>query len=69
MSYGLAKGASTTGYLYFFHGQNVAILAHSMTKEKAVPVAEIERARRRKAAFEENPKLHLYEGSHGKDGL
>jgi phage-related protein len=53
--------------LYFFHGQNVVILAHGMTKESEVPDTEIERARRRKAAFEENPNLHLYEGTHGKE--
>jgi phage-related protein len=51
--------------LYFFHGQNVVILAHGLTKESEVPEAEIERARRRKAAFEENPKAHLYEGHDG----
>ncbi|HEY9420060.1 MAG TPA: type II toxin-antitoxin system RelE/ParE family toxin [Thermoanaerobaculia bacterium] len=53
--------------LYFFHGQNVAILAHAMTKEREIPDAEIERALRRKAAFEENPKRHLYEESHGEE--
>lgn len=53
--------------LYFFHGQNVVILAHGMTTESEVPDGDIERARRRKVAFEENPKLHLYEETHGKD--
>lgn len=53
--------------LYFFHGQNVVILAHGMTKESEVPEAEIERALRRKAAFEKSPKLHIYEDTNGKD--
>jgi len=53
--------------LYFFHGQNVVILAHAMTKEREVPDAEIERARRRKAEFEENPTLHLYEEAYGEE--
>jgi phage-related protein len=53
--------------LYFFHGQNAVILAHGLTKESEVPESEIERARRRKAAFDEDPKLHLYEETHGKD--
>jgi len=53
--------------LYFFHGQSVVILAHGLTKESEVPDADIERARRRKAAFEENPKIHLYEDSDGKE--
>lgn len=53
--------------LYFFHGQNVVILAHGLTKEDEVPDAEIERALRRKEAFEQNPKLHLYEETDGEE--
>lgn len=47
--------------LYFFHGRQVAILAHSLTKEDKVPEAEIECAIRRKKLFEANPKAHTYE--------
>jgi phage-related protein len=48
--------------LYFFHGQNVAILAHALVKEgNQVPVTEIERAIRRKEQFEANPEAHTYE--------
>jgi phage-related protein len=47
--------------LYFFHGQNVAILAHALTKEAKVPKNEIDRAVRRKAAFESSPAEHSYE--------
>ena len=47
--------------LYFFHGRQVAILAHSLTKEDEVPEAEIERAIKRKRLFEANPKAHTYE--------
>lgn len=47
--------------LYFFHGQNVAILAHAITKEDAqVPDTEIERAITRKDLFEENPDIYTY---------
>ena len=47
--------------LYFFHGQNVAILAHAITKEQAaVPEIDIERAIKRKSLFEENPDIHTY---------
>lgn len=46
--------------LYFFHGQGVAILAHGLTKEKAVPKADIERAITRKQAFESDPERHSY---------
>ena len=47
--------------LYFFHGQNVAVLAHSLTKEAKVPKADIERAIRRKEAFENDPNGHSYD--------
>jgi phage-related protein len=47
--------------LYFFHGRSVAILAHALTKEDKVPKADIDRAVRRKIAFELNPALHSYE--------
>jgi phage-related protein len=47
--------------LYFFYGQNVAILAHAMTKDvDQVPVVEIERAMKRKELFKKNPKIHTY---------
>jgi phage-related protein len=47
--------------LYFFHGREVAILAHSLTKEDKIPVVDIERAIKRKKLFEANPKEHTYE--------
>lgn len=47
--------------LYFFHGQNLAILAHAITKEQAaVPTIDIERAIKRKHSFEANPESHTY---------
>lgn len=54
------KGHVHYRILYFFHGKNVAILAHAITKEDVVPPAEIQRALRRKGAFEANPKKHTY---------
>jgi len=47
--------------LYFFHGRQVAILAHSLTKEDTIPAADIECAIRRKKLFETNPREHVYE--------
>lgn len=47
--------------LYFFHGQNVAILAHALTKEGEMPESDIERAIRRREAFEREPARHTYE--------
>jgi phage-related protein len=54
--------------LYFFSGQNIAILAHAITKdEDQVPNIEIERAIKRKAQFEANPAVHTY-GEETEDG-
>jgi phage-related protein len=56
--------------LYFFHGQNVAILTHSIVKEEAqVPNAEINRAIARKKLFVDNPDLYTYteDTADGKD--
>ena len=47
--------------LYFFHGRQVAILAHGLTKEEDVPVGDIERAIKRKQLFQANPAAHTYE--------
>ena len=46
--------------LYFFHGQNVAVLAHGLVKEKQVPDADIERAIQRKQKLEINPDMHTF---------
>jgi phage-related protein len=47
--------------LYFFHGQNVAILAHALIKEGSpVPNLDIERAIKRKEQFEKNPDKYTY---------
>jgi phage-related protein len=47
--------------LYFFYGQNVAILDHAITKEGKIPDVEINRAIRRKEAFFHVPESHSYE--------
>ena len=54
------KGRVNYRLLYFFHGRHVAILAHALTKEQAVPAIEIERALARKRAFEADPERHTY---------
>lgn len=47
--------------LYFFYGQNVAILAHAITKgTDQVSVIDIERSMKRKQLFEANPEIHTY---------
>jgi phage-related protein len=56
----IRKGRVNYRILYFFHGRNLAILGHALTKEDKVPKADIERAIRRKKPFEENPAQHSY---------
>jgi phage-related protein len=47
--------------LYFFHGQNVAILTHAITKEEdQVSDIDIDRAIQRKMQFEVNPEIYTY---------
>ena len=46
--------------LYFFHGRGIALLAHALTKEKAVPVAEIDLALARKQRYEASPIVHRW---------
>ena len=44
--------------LYFFHGRNVAILAHGLTKERAIPPTVLRQTLRRKMRFETDPDKH-----------
>ena len=54
------KGRVNYRILYFFHGRSLAILGHALTKEDKVPRTDIERAIRRKKAFEADPARHSY---------
>jgi phage-related protein len=56
----IRKGRVNFRMLYFFHGRNVAVLSHALTKEDKVPRADIERAIRRKKAFEADPTAHSH---------
>jgi phage-related protein len=47
--------------LYFFHGRNAAVLVHALTKEGALPEADVDRARQRMLRFGTNPRQHLKE--------
>jgi hypothetical protein len=47
--------------LYFFHGQNVVILAQALIKEGfPAPNLDIERAINRKELFEKNPDQYTH---------
>ena len=50
------RGRVNYRVLYFFHGQNVAVLAAGLVKEKKVPPAEIQRAIDRKRRYEQDPE-------------
>lgn len=57
----IGRGHVNYRILYFFHGQNVTLLAHALSKEGKVPAADVERALKRRAAFIRNPQAHTYE--------
>jgi hypothetical protein len=57
----IRKGRVNYRILYFFHGRRLALLANAITKEGAVPAAEIDRAADRKQLFEKAPERHTYE--------
>jgi hypothetical protein len=54
------KGGVNYRVLYFFHGRNLAVLAHAITKEGEVPDADIGRAIRRAKAFASNLAMHTH---------
>src|SRR5580704_97375 len=56
----IRKGRVNYRIRYFFHGRNLAILGHALTKEDKVPKADIERAIRRKKAFVADSVKHSY---------
>lgn len=54
--------------LYFFHGRNVAIIAHAIVKEgSAVPDIDIDRSIERQRLFTANPEIHTYEEDEDND--
>jgi phage-related protein len=61
--YELRVGFGGVNYrmLYFFHGDTAAVVSHGCTKERTVPVREIELALERKAKFERAPRRHTHE--------
>jgi phage-related protein len=57
----IRDGRTNYRVLYFFHGRNVAVLAHAITKEDKVPTVEIDRALRRKTVYETDPVRYSHE--------
>ncbi len=62
--YELRARLGTVNYriLYFFHGRNVAVLAHAITKENEIPDVEINRSVQRKRTFIASPADHTFIG-------
>jgi phage-related protein len=62
--YELRARLGTVNYriLYFFHGRDVGVLAHAITKENEIPIVEINRALERKRRFVANPAAHTFIG-------
>lgn len=57
----IKKGRVNYRILYFFHGRNVALLAHGLTKESQVPPKDINLAVKRKRCFERSPARHTHQ--------
>ncbi len=45
---------------YSFHGENLALLDHDQLEKEPPPESGLERALRRKQAFEADPEAHTY---------
>jgi len=58
----IRKGSVNYRLLYFFYGRTVSVVAHGLTKEATVPVADINRAITRKEAFNADPSIHTTNG-------
>lgn len=58
--YELRSRVGTVNYrlLYFFHGKDIAVVAHALTKESDVPPSDIQRALERKRRYEQSPESH-----------
>ena len=48
--------------LYFFSGKNIIVVSHGISKEREVPVVEIDRAIERKKKYQANPNSHGWKG-------
>lgn len=47
--------------LFFYHGRNITVLSHAITKEDKIPRVDLETALLRKQIFEADPVSHTYE--------
>ena len=47
--------------LYFFHGPEVVVVTHGLTKKAEVPAKDIDLAVERRELFESDPERYRYE--------
>jgi phage-related protein len=61
--YELRVGLQGVNYrmLYFFHGQDVAVVSHGLVKERIVPPREIDLAIEHRRLFESDEEAHSFE--------
>jgi phage-related protein len=62
------RGRINYRILYFFYAQGSAVLASGLSKEAELPNADIDRALRRRIAFENAPQRHTFEVELTDDG-
>lgn len=56
------RGHVNLRLIYCFHGREIVVLLHALTKEDRLPEAELRRALDRKLRLERNPDLHIEQG-------
>lgn len=59
------KGTTNYRVLYFIAHDGAAVLVHALTKEAAIPEADIRRALSRRSLFDRDPAAHTYEPEGG----
>jgi phage-related protein len=63
------KGNVHYRILYFFHGRNVAVLAHALVKKTdQVPPGDIDLAVARRLAFAQDPQKHTFYWEEAENG-
>ena len=55
------RGRMNYRIMYCFHGRNVAVLLHALTKEDRVPAVELRRALDRRTLLESSPTDYMQE--------
>ncbi len=54
------EGSVNYRILYFFHGRDLVVLAHALTKRDQIPLKDLKLTIERKRLFEQDPKFYTY---------